>query len=131
MSFEKPDIARGLRQTKTVTDSEIVASNEARRRTKLRAMKQVRVKMGIKEKYDEKEIQNGTKGSRNKGRANVKRCKTCVRKKVKKAQTCKKNQYEHISWRSKPCDNMENDRHWKRYNQRDDTTLLSGRGLET
>ena len=56
MSFEKPDIARGLRQTKTVTDSEIVASNEARRRTKLRAMKQVRVKMGIKEKYDEKEI---------------------------------------------------------------------------
>ena len=49
MSCEKPDIARGLRQTKTVTDSEIVASNEARRRIKLRAMKEVRVKMGIKE----------------------------------------------------------------------------------
>ena len=57
MSCEKPDIARGLRQTKTVTDSEIVASNEVRRRIKLRAMKEVRVKMGIKEKYDEKKIE--------------------------------------------------------------------------
>ena len=64
MSFEKPDIARGLRQTKTVTDSEIVASNEARRRIKLRAMKEVRVKMGIKGKYGEK--REGTKGRRKK-----------------------------------------------------------------
>ena len=61
MSCEKPDIARGLRQTKTVTDSEIVASNEARRRIKLRAMKEVRVKMGIKEKYDEKKERNKRK----------------------------------------------------------------------
>ena len=61
MSCEKPDIARGLRQTKTVTDSKIVASNEARRRIKLRAMKEVRVKMGIKEKYDEKKGRNKRK----------------------------------------------------------------------
>ena len=84
MICEKPDVARGLRQTKTVTDKEMVASNEARRRIKLRAMKEVRVKMGIKEKYDEKKY-DGTKGSRKKGRANVKRCRTCVRKKVKKS----------------------------------------------
>ena len=54
MICEKPDVARGLRQTKTVTNKEMVASNEARRRIKLRAMKEVRVKMGIEEKYDEK-----------------------------------------------------------------------------
>ena len=66
MICEKPDVARGLRQTKTVTDREIVASNEARRRIKLRAMKEVRVKMGIKEKYDEKKYDE-TKGSRKKG----------------------------------------------------------------
>ena len=39
---------------KTETDKEIVASHEARRRIKLEAMKEVRVRMGIKEKYDEK-----------------------------------------------------------------------------
>ena len=49
MICEKPDVARGLRVTKTVTDKEIVASNEARRKIKLRAMKEVRVNMGIKE----------------------------------------------------------------------------------
>ena len=54
MSCKRPDVARGLRRMKTETDKEIVASNEARRRIKLRAMKEVRVKMGIKEKYDEK-----------------------------------------------------------------------------
>ena len=86
MICEKPDVARGLRVTKTVTDKEIVASNEARRKIKLRAMKEVRVNMGIKENYDEKKW-DGTKGSRKKERANVKRCRTCVRKKVKKAQT--------------------------------------------
>ena len=37
---------------KTETDKEIVAINEARRRIKLRAMKEVRVKMGIKENCD-------------------------------------------------------------------------------
>ena len=66
MICEKPDVARGLRQTKTVTDREMVASNEARRRIKLRAMKEVRVNMGIKGKYDEKKY-DGTKGSRKKG----------------------------------------------------------------
>ena len=68
----------------------------------------------------------GTKGSNKKGRANVKDVKICVKKKVKKAQ-----KYEHVRRRSKPCDNMENDRQWKRYNQRDDARLLSGWGLET
>ena len=62
----------------------MIASNEARRRIKLRAMKEVRVNMGIKGKYDEKKY-DGTKGSRKKGRANGKRCRTCVRKKVKKS----------------------------------------------
>ena len=61
MSCKKPDVARGLRRMKTETDKEIVASNEARRRIKLRAMKEVRVKMGIKEKYDEKKGRNKRK----------------------------------------------------------------------
>ena len=52
--------------------------------------------------------------------------KICVKKKVKKAQ-----KYEHVRRRSKPCDNMENNRQWKRYNQRDEAQLLSGWGLET
>ena len=65
---------------KTETDKEIVASHEARRRIKLEAMKEVRVRMGIKEKYDEKN-KEGTKGRRKKGRANVKRYKNlCVEK---------------------------------------------------
>ena len=50
MSCKRPDVVRGLRRMKTKTDEEIVASSEARRRIKLRAMKEVRVKMGIKEK---------------------------------------------------------------------------------
>ena len=54
MSCKKPDVARRLRRVKTETDKEIVASYEARRRTKLRAIKEVRVKMGIKENCDEK-----------------------------------------------------------------------------
>ena len=37
---------------KTETEKEIVASNEARRRIKLSAMKEMRVKMGIKENCD-------------------------------------------------------------------------------
>ena len=45
---------RGLRRMKTETDKEIVASNDARRRLKLRAMKEARVKMGTKENYDDK-----------------------------------------------------------------------------
>ena len=35
---------------KTETDTEIVASNDGRRRLMLRAMKEARVKMGIKER---------------------------------------------------------------------------------
>ena len=54
MSCKKPDVARRLRRVKTETDKEIFASYEARRRTKLRAIKEVRVKMGIKENCDEK-----------------------------------------------------------------------------
>ena len=65
---------------KTETDEEIVASNEARRRLKLRAMKEVRVKMGIKENTMKK--REGTKGRRKKRCTNVKRCK-----KVKRAHT--------------------------------------------
>ena len=65
---------------KTETDEEIVASNEARRRLKLRAMKEVRVKMGIKENTMKK--REGTKGRRKKRCTNVKRGK-----KVKRAHT--------------------------------------------
>ena len=59
MSCKKPDIARRLRRMKTETDKEIVASNEARRRIKL--TKEVRVKMGIKEKHNEKKRRNQKK----------------------------------------------------------------------
>ena len=63
---------------------EIVASYEARRRIELR-IKEVRVKTGIKENYDEKK-----KGrNQRKGCANVKRCKNlCEEKDKKKAHTC-------------------------------------------
>ena len=54
MSCKKPDVARRLRLVKTETDKEIVASYEARRRIKLRAIKEVRVKMGKEENCDEK-----------------------------------------------------------------------------
>ena len=54
MSCKKPDVARRLRRMKTETDKDIVASYEARRRIKLRAIKEVRVKMGIKENCNEK-----------------------------------------------------------------------------
>ena len=47
MSCKKPEVARGLRRMKTETDKEIIASNEARRRIKLRVMKEVRKKLGI------------------------------------------------------------------------------------
>ena len=61
MSCKKPDVARGFRRMKTKTDKEIVASNEARRRIKLRAMREMRVKMGIKKNYDEKKGRNKRK----------------------------------------------------------------------
>ena len=54
MSCKKPDVARRLRRVKTETDKEIVASYEACRRIKLRAIKEVRVKMGKEENCDEK-----------------------------------------------------------------------------
>ena len=63
---------------KTETDKEIVTSNETRRRIKLRAMKEVRVKMGIKEKYDEKKERNKRKDKKNRC-TNVKRCKKVKR----------------------------------------------------
>ena len=52
---------------KTETDKEIVASNEARRRIKLRAIKEVRVKMGIKENCDEKKNGRNQRKEKNKG----------------------------------------------------------------
>ena len=61
MSCKKHDVARRFRRMKTKTDKEIVASNEARRRIKLRAMREVRVKMGIKKNYDEKKGRNKRK----------------------------------------------------------------------
>ena len=54
MSCKKPDVARRLRRVITETDKEIVGSYEARRRIKLRAIKEVSVKMGIEENCDEK-----------------------------------------------------------------------------
>ena len=86
MSCKKPDVARRLTRVKTETDKEIFASYEARRRTKLRAIKEVRVKMGIKENCDEKEME-GTRGRRKiKGCANVKRRKNlCEEKRQKSA----------------------------------------------
>ena len=65
MNCKKPDVARRFRQVKTETDKEIVASCEARRRTKLRAIKEVRVKMGMKENCDEKKME-GTRRRRKK-----------------------------------------------------------------
>ena len=61
MSCKTPDVGRVLRRMKTETDKEIVASNEARRRKESRAMKEMRVKMGIKEKHDEKKGRNQRK----------------------------------------------------------------------
>ena len=66
MSCKKPDVARRLRRVKTETDKEIVAFYEARRRIELRAIKEVRVKMGIKENCNEKkkkgkELEEGEK----------------------------------------------------------------------
>ena len=54
MHFKRILAARRLRRVKTETDKEIVGFYEARRRIELRAIKEVRVKMGIKENYDEK-----------------------------------------------------------------------------
>ena len=49
---------------KTETDKEIVASYEVNRRIKLRAMEEVRVKMGIKEKYDVKKGKEPREGEK-------------------------------------------------------------------
>ena len=81
MSYKKPDVARRLRRMKIETDKEIVASYEARRRIKLR-IKEVRVKMGIKEHCSEKKGRNQRKGC-----ANVKRCKNLCEEKDKKRRT--------------------------------------------
>ena len=71
MSCKKPDVARILRRMKTEADKEIVAFYEARRRIELRAIKEVRVKMGIKENYDEK------KNGRNQGKEKNKGMRKC------------------------------------------------------
>ena len=63
MSCKKPDVARRLRRVKIETDKEIVASYEARRRIKLR-IKEVRVKMGIKENCNEKKRKEPEEGMR-------------------------------------------------------------------
>ena len=87
MSCKKPDVARRLRRVKTETDKEIVASDEARRRRKLRVIKEVRVKMGIKENCDEKKRKEPEEGEKKKGCANVKRCKNLCEEKDKKRRT--------------------------------------------
>ena len=66
MHFKRILAARRLRRVKTETDKEIVGFYEARRRIELRAIKEVRVKMGIKENYDEKKKKEGTRGRREK-----------------------------------------------------------------
>ena len=81
MSCKKPDVARRSRRMKIETDKEIVASYEARRRIKLR-IKEVRIKMGIKENCNEKKGRNQRKGC-----ANVKRCKNLCKEKDKKRRT--------------------------------------------
>ena len=81
MSCKKPDVARRSRRMKIETDKEIVASYEARRRIKLR-IREVRVKMGIKENCNEKKGRNQRKGC-----ANVKRCKNLCKEKDKKRRT--------------------------------------------
>ena len=80
--------ARRLRRVKTETDKEIVGFYEARRRIELRAIKEVRVKMGIKENYDEKKKRKKPEeGEKKKGCANVKRCKNLCEEKDKKRRT--------------------------------------------
>ena len=81
MSCKKPEVARRSRRMKIETDKEIVASYEARRRIKLR-IREVRVKMGIKENCNEKKGRNQRKGC-----ANVKRCKNLCKEKDKKRRT--------------------------------------------
>ena len=62
MHFKRILAARRLRRVKTETDKEIVGFYEARRRIELRAIKEVRVKMGIKENCNEKK--KGKEGTR-------------------------------------------------------------------
>ena len=77
-----------MRLVKTETDKEIVASYEARRRIKLRAVKEVRVKMGIEENCDEKKKKGrNQRKEKKKGCANVKRCKNLCEEKDKKRRT--------------------------------------------
>ena len=80
MSCKKPDVARGLKRMKTETDKEIVASYEVNRRIKLRAMEEVRVKMGIKEKYDVKKGKEPREGEK-KGCTNALSCKNLCEEK--------------------------------------------------
>ena len=88
MHFKRILAARRLRRVKTETDKEIVGFYEARRRIELRAIKEVRVKMGIKENYDEKKKRKEPEeGEKKKGCAIVKRCKNLCEEKDKKRRT--------------------------------------------
>ena len=86
MSCKKPDVARRLRRMKIETDKEIVASYEARRRIKLRAIKEVRVKMGIKENCNEKKGRNQREEKKKRMRK-CERCKNLCGGKDKKRRT--------------------------------------------
>ena len=55
-----------------------------RRGIKMRAIKEVRVKMGIKENCDEKKMEGTRRRRKRKGCANVKRCKNLCEEKDKK-----------------------------------------------
>ena len=82
-----------------------------RRRIKLRAIKEVRVKMGIKENCDEKKKKGKEpeEGEKKKGCAIVKRCKNlCEEKDKEKAQIC--NSMNTSVGVQKPCGNTGNDR---------------------
>ena len=89
MHFKRILAARRLRRVNTETDKEIVGFYEARRRIELRAIKEVRVKMGIKENCDEKKKKKGRnqRKEKKKGCANVKRCKNLCEEKDKKRRT--------------------------------------------
>ena len=74
MSCKKPDVARRLRRVKTETDKEIVGSYEARRRIKLRAIKEVRVKMGKEENCDEKKKKKGKEPEEGEKKKGMRKC---------------------------------------------------------
>ena len=79
MSCKKPDVARGLRRTKTETDK-IVASYEVNRRIKIEGDGRAARKDGNKGKVRCKK-REGTKGRRKKGCTNALSCKNLCEEK--------------------------------------------------